>query len=441
MTSRTLTEVRIPGRPDHSHQSGPRRPLPISADTIRDTVIAASAARCRTIPRISTAELDRNPHGVFRRFRRLTPLLEGEDGSYIALRSVDIDRLFVDQRIRQLEAERVRSLGIEDGALFDLLANTMLLSNGATHYRRRAPLSRAFAYRLEASIRPRIRKVADDLLTRHLGRRQMSFRDDYAGPVAVRTIGLILDLPEQDLPQFANWIYNTTHLAGLPHSGVELPAIEQAAHELVAYIGQLLAARRATPRDDFLTDYVVMVEQEGELSAAEALAQLIIMILAGSDITRTALVMQVALLLQHREQWDAVCRNPALIPAAVSEALRYEPPVGFAPRFTLDDVEVGGEVIPARRVLMLSTLSAMRDPALYSDPDCFNIFRSEQHYRHLAFGEGPHRCLGEVLARTQLQETLTALVERVPQLRLVDGAPFITGHAGIRNVSEMGVAW
>jgi cytochrome P450 family 103 len=406
-----------------------------------ESTVAGRSARPRSLPRLATDDLDRNPHGIFRRFRPLTALLEREDGSYLAIRSTDVERLMVDQRTRQLETERFQSRGIGNGALFEVAANSMMLANGTAHRRRRAPISRAFAYRLITGMRPRIRDIADQLLQRHLAGRHMSLRDDYAALLPARTISMILGLPEHDIPSFTRWVYSLARVTCYSYSAEEVPEMEQAAQDLLFYTSELLAERRAIPRDDFLTDYVAMADQEGVLSAPEILSQLITIMVAGSDTTRTAMVMQVALLLQHREQWDAICRKPALIPSAVSEALRYEPPIGSVPRFALEDIEIGGTIVPARSVIVLSTLSAMRDPALYTDPDRFNILRTDHPYRHLVFGGGPHRCLGEVLARAGLEEGLAALAARLPQLRLVDDTPVITGHAGIRRVSDVRVAW
>ncbi len=394
------------------------------------------------MPRLTTDELDRNPHGVFRRFRPLTPLLEREDGTYVVIRSGDVERLMTDQRTRQLETERFQARGTDNGALFELVANSMMLSNGATHRRRRAPVSRAFAHRLITGMRPRIRDVADELLRQHLAGRQMSLRDDYAALIPARTISMVLGLPEHDIPSFTRWVYSLARSTTFSYTAAEAPEMEQAAHDLLFYTSELLAQRRAVPRDDFLTDYVNMADQEGLLSAPEILSQLITVMVAGSETTRTAMVMQVALLLEHREQWDAICRKPALIPSAVSEGLRYEPAIGSVPRFTLEDIEIGRIVVPAESVMVLSTLSAMRDPALYSEPDRFNILRTDHPYRHMVFGGGPHRCLGEVLARAGLEEGLAALAVRLPQLRLAaDETPVITGHAGMRRVADVRVAW
>ena len=171
------------------------------------------------------------------------------------------------------------------------------------------------------------------------------------------------------------------------------------------------------------------------------MSQVVTIIIAGSDTTRGAIAVQVALLLQHREQWDAICADPALIPGAVSEALRYEPVVGSIPRFAVEDIEIEGYVVPRKSILSLSTLSAMRDPAQYADPDTFNIRRTDHPRRHLIFGLGVHRCLGEVLARAELEESLAALTERLPRLEIAGHPPYLHGHGGIRRIDGMRVQW
>jgi cytochrome P450 len=153
------------------------------------------------------------------------------------------------------------------------------------------------------------------------------------------------------------------------------------------------------------------------------------------------MTIQVGLLLQHPEQWEAVCKDPALIPGAVAESLRYEPSVGSIPRFTLEDIDLDGYVVPRNQMLSLSTLSAMRDVAVYSDPDRFDICRSDQSRKHLVFGGGPHRCLGEALAKAELEEGLAALAARLPRLRVAGDPLTVRGYGGIRRVSNLHVTW
>jgi hypothetical protein len=121
--------------------------------------------------------------------------------------------------------------------------------------------------------------------------------------------------------------------------------------------------------------------------------------------------------------------------------MRYEPAVGSFARFTLEEIDIDGWTVPRNRVLSLSMLAAMRDPQLYADPDRFDIRRSDHPRRHVIFGAGSHRCLGEALAKAELEEQLAALTARVPRLQLVGDPPVVRGSGGIRSVRNMRVRW
>jgi hypothetical protein len=392
-------------------------------------------------PTFSIAALDQDPHGIYRRHRPITPLIRREGGSYIAIRADDVERLATDPRTRQVETDLLKSRGITEGPLFDTFSNSMLYSNGPEHRRRRSPISRAFAFKLMSALRPRISALARTLIDRHLARGEMSFLDDFASLLPAHLISGILGLPESDIPRFTGWVYQISRAISYSFSNAELPAVNAAIQQMAVYGDELLAARRAIPRDDFLTSYMEAVDQEGLLSPAETLSQLLMTILAGSDTTRGAMAIQVSLLLQHREQWDAVRADETLIPGAVSEALRFEPLAASIPRVTLEEIELDGHVVPANSILTLSTMAAMRDPALYDQPDNFDIRRTDHPRRHLVFGVGAHRCLGETLARAELEEGLAAILERLPQLELVGNPPAIDGHAALRRVGPMSVRW
>lgn len=400
-----------------------------------------SSAQIREPPTVPRAELDQRPHEMFRRLRPLTPLVRRDDGGYIAIRAADVERLMTDPRTRQSETELPTSRGVTDGPLFTFFKSSMLFTNGPDHRRRRAPLSRVFAVKLVADLRPRIRAVAERLIERASARKEMNLLDDYAALIPARMISEVLGLAEEDIPRFTRWVYTMARAITPSFAREEVPEIVDAADQLTAYVSELLANRRASPRDDFLTSYVRAMDAEGNLSPEETLAQIMTVILGGSDTTRSAMTIQVALLLQHPEQWEAVCRDPALIPGAVVESLRYEPSVGSVPRFTLDEIEIEGYVVPRNRMLSLSTLSAMRDSAVYADPDRFDIRRGDLSRKHPVFGNGVHRCLGEALAKAELEEGLAALSARLPQLRLVGEPPVVRGHGGIRQMSNMHVSW
>lgn len=402
--------------------------------------LASAPTTSRALPTASTPELDTDAHGVFRRHRQGAPFIHRTDGVYLAIRAADVQALITDPRTRQVETDFFKLRGITSGPILDVLGESMLYSNDAVHRRRRSPMSRAFAFRVVTDIRPRIRAVADKLIDDRLGEGQMNLVNDYTALIPALTVADILGLPDEDVPAFTRRVYSFSRALSPSFTPADLPDIQQAGAELLDYVGRLVADRSASPRDDFLTGYVRAVEEAGELSPAEIISQVVVVIIGGSDTTRAAMAIQTALLLEHGE-WEAVCADPSLIPGVVSESLRYEPPVGSVPRFTLADIEIDGFTVPANKVLTLSTIAAMRDPALYADPDSFDIRRTDHPRWHLVFGGGAHRCLGEALARAELEEGLAALAARLPNLRL-SGTPLrVTGHAGIRRLGPLQVAW
>ena len=390
---------------------------------------------------IPTRELELEPHRVFKTYRPLTPFIERDDGVFIAIRAADVEGLATDPRTRQLQTEMGLTRGVTQGPLFDFFNNSMLLSNGTAHRRRRAPLSRAFALRVINDLRPHIRKIVNALIDEHHARGEMRFRDEFAAWVPARVIADILGIPTADIPEFTRNVYQLARSLTPTFSRADVPELDDAADRLTKYVEMLLDERRREPRDDLLTAYLHAADEADLLSRIEALIQIVTVLLAGSDTTRAALTIQASLLLQNREQWDALCHDSSLISGAVLESLRYEPSVGSFPRFTLEDIEIDGRTVPSNRMLSMSTLSALRDPALYRDPDRFDITRTDHPRRPMVFGAGSHRCLGETLALLELEETLAALAERLPKLELVCNAPSIEGSGGIRRVGEMQVRW
>ena len=392
-------------------------------------------------PLIPAAELERNPHNIFKTYRPLTPFIKREDGVFVAIRADDVESLATDPRTRQMQTEIGLARGVTQGPLFDFFNNTMLLSNGVAHRRRRAPLSRAFALKVVTDLRPHIRKIVNDLIDQHYAHGEIRFRDELAAWIPARVISDMLGMSPEDIPEFTRNVYQLARSLSPSFRREDVPELNDAADWLTKYVEALLEKRRHEPRDDLLTSYLHAVDEADVLSHIEALIQIVSVILAGSDTTRAALTIQLSLLMQHREQWDALRRDPSLIRGAVLESLRYEPSVGSFPRFTLEEIEIDGQTVPRGVMLSMSTLSAMRDPTLYRDPDRFDISRTDHPRRHAVFGAGSHRCLGETLALSELEETLAVLLERLPNLELIGLAPTVQGSGGIRQVSELHIRW
>ena len=399
------------------------------------------AQRHPGLPTLSIADLEADPHGVLRRYRALTPFAAHEAGGYFVLRARDVEALAKDPRARQTETEFPEMRGITEGVIFDNFKYGMLTSNDAVHRRRRSPFTRTFAARMISDLRPRIRRTAEELVESWYGDGEVDLVDHYAALIPARAISDLLGLPRDDIPHFTRLVYEVSRVLSFTFGPEDVPHLEAAARELQDYVEQTLNDRRKAPKDDFLSAFLAAADEAGELSPLEIIVQIVVLIVGGTDTTRVASAMQVALLLQDRAQWEAVCRDPALIPGAVSEALRYEPSVASLGRFTLEDIDVDGQTIPAGQFVTLSTLSAMRDERVYAQPDVFNIRRTDMPRVHMVFGGGPHRCIGEALARAELEEGLAVLTERLPQCHLAGDMPSLQGHAGIRRIGPMRVAW
>jgi cytochrome P450 family 103 len=215
---------------------------------------------------IRAEELEQRAHDVFRHHRPLAPLVRREDGVYIAIRAQDVASLATDPRTRQLETELVFARGVTEGPLYDFFSNSMLLSNGPLHRRRRAPFARAFALKLITEMRPKIRSIANELIDRHYARGEMDFIADFAAPIPARVISEILGLPAADIPEFTHHVYNLARSLSSAFSRDDVPALQTSAHELSNYVRKSLAERRSQPRVDFLTACMGAVSAANELS-------------------------------------------------------------------------------------------------------------------------------------------------------------------------------
>lgn len=378
---------------------------------------------------------------LFGDLREQTPLVKvpmGMGSMVLGLRASMVDDIVSPENTRQLETEMKMMQGIFDGPIFDFIAQVMLFANGDAHQRRRQPVARTFAFKLMEAMRPKAAAVAAEIITENLGKGTFDFLHGFAAQIPARIIADILGIPRSDLPVFMKWISDTAESIGFVDVA-RRAEIEQSLVEFNAYVDKLLADRRANPRGDFLSDYVAATAASGDMTEGEIRAQVVGLILAGSDTTRNSMCMTLSQLLQHPAQWADLCANPdGLKKKASEEGLRFEPVVSGIPRVTIRDLEIEGYVIPAGAVLMVSILSVLRDPAVYADPETFNIHRADQQRWHLAFGAGAHRCAGEALARVELEEILAAVARLAPNTRIVGAAPKLNPGA-IRTVDQMQV--
>ncbi|WP_172296836.1 cytochrome P450 [Pseudoruegeria sp. HB172150] len=383
--------------------------------------------------------LSQNPHAMFAGLRDHYPVIEVGEQQYLALRGEDVLSLLTDSRTVQIEgADYARLNRVPEGAVSRLMSDFFLFSNGKTHRTLRSLFARSFAHRAIEASRGQVRAKAAAIVAELPRGESFDFVEAMASRMPAEMIALILGLPESDAPYFTTLVYETTRAVVPPYPLDHHSVIEAATAELFFYVEEHLLRRLDEPCDDMLSMLVTDWQENRVIPFDSLVNQVIGIVIAGSDTTRAGFAMLTTLLLQHPEQWEMLRGEPSLLPGAVAEGLRYEPPAASVPRFTVAPVEIAGVTLPAGVMLSASTMSALRDPALYADPDRFDITRTDHPKLHSVFGLGPHRCIGDVLSRIELEESLAALIAGAPDIEL-EVAPKLQGYRSLRRITPMQV--
>jgi len=392
------------------------------------------------LPKVPFGEVDGiDTYAVLKSLREQAPLARTDVGITLALRNRHVE-LVTSDATRQIETETKMMQGIFDGPIFEFTRLAMLFANGETHMRRRLPVARTFAFKLMEAMRPRIRSIAEDMVRTHLNEGPIDFVENIASMMPARIIAEIMGIPEADIPVFRQWIEDTAAAIGMIDMD-KREKIETSLAEFMAYVSDLLETRRQAPQEDFLSDYVAATAAAGNLDEGEIRTQILGLILAGSDTTRGSMCMILSEMLQRPDQWADFAADPdGLKKSVMEEGLRYQPVISAIPRVATRDLEIDGYRVPEGAVIAISTPSILRDPDIFEDPETFNIHRTDHQKWHFVFGAGAHRCVGEALAKAELEEILSAIVRIAPKTELI-GPPPSLSFGAIRPVSAMSVAF
>jgi cytochrome P450 len=280
-------------------------------------------------------------------------------------------------------------------------------------------VSHAFTPRVVEGLRPRIQAIVDELLEAVGNVGTMEVVDDLAYPLPVRVICEMLGVPPSDHLRIKQWssdVARALDMIGAPGDPDVLARGQAGHHALAEYFMALLPERRAHPRDDLLSLLIAAEEQGDKLTEGELLVTCLLLFIAGHETTVNLIGNGLLALLRNPDQLQRLRMNPALLPTAVEELLRYDSPVQRTARIPNTDVEVGGRSIPRGTLVVAAIGAANRDPAHFPDPDRLDIGRADN--RHIAFGFGIHYCLGAPLARLEGQIALGTLLRRFPSLAL-----------------------
>ncbi len=338
---------------------------------------------------------------------------------WAVLRYAEASALLRDRRFRQGNARWPEQNGLHSGPFVGWWKETLLSLEGDDHARLR---------RLLAAGLPQARHRRDGAAVPASGRRprrrvrergRVEFIGEFAEPYAARIICVLLGLPEENWRQVAHWADDLGKSFGVRIAD-DLPRIEAALAGLHGYIDEVVEDRRAHPRDDLVSTLVRAEETDGRLSGHELGVALVFLAFAGMETTRNQLGLALQTLLAHPAQWQLLGDRPELGASAVEEVMRVNPTVTWVTREAIEDVDLGGLLIPAGGIVQVLSHASGTDPAAMPDPS-FDI--TAERPPHLGFGGGVHHCLGHFVARTDMAVALPLLARR-----LRDAVPDGPGH-------------
>src|SRR6202522_897064 len=319
-------------------------------------------------------------------------------------------------------------------------SRNMLGSDPAQPSRLPRLVSRDFTPRRIRELEPRIREIAKELLDKAEAKGEFDVMADLANTLAVTVISDMLGVPAGLNARFKHWSDTITggdnNVPGAPQPPESIRAID----ELGDYFTAEIEKRRANPGPDLVSALVAAHDEGDVMSAADLLSFVTLLLVAGNETTTNLIGNGTLALGRHPEQFDALKRNPAMLPRAIEEMLRYDGPVQSTVRFTQQPVQLGGTEIPAGGFALMIVAAADRDPSQFKNPEKFDITRDPNE--HVAFGEGIHFCIGAPLARMEATVAFEGMLERFPRLRLKDPAivPTYKGSYFLRGLESLPVA-
>jgi cytochrome P450 family 142 subfamily A polypeptide 1 len=306
------------------------------------------------------------------------------------------------------------------------------------HKKRRSLVNKGFTMRRVAEREPRIRELCVDLIERAKAGRRFDFVKDVAAWLPLIVIGDMLGVEPEDHAHLLRWSDDM-----LSATGVSTPEVlERAQNAFLAYReyqGRVLADRRARPQQSDLVSILAHAQIDGDkLNDEEVLMESLLILIGGDETTRHVISGGMYELLTHPEQRRLLAEDPAKIPSAVEEMLRWVSPIQNMARTATRDVELRGQRIRAGDKLLLLYPSANRDARVFEDPSVFDVEREPNE--HVAFGYGAHFCLGASLARLELRVMFEEILARLPDLQLAtDQAPRLRASNFISGIEELPV--
>ncbi len=381
-----------------------------------------------------------DPYPSFARARVQAPVQWHEGlGLWLAFTPAESDAVLRDRRRGRIWRDREPA---ERFGSFNLVhRNALLEMEPPDHTRLRRLVSAAFARGHVERLRPWVQRLAgelvDGLVERSGGTEPVDVLSGMAEELPVAVIAELLGVPDADRPLLRPWSNAIVKMYEYGRTAAVEDAAERAADQFVTYLRGLAAERRRTPGEDLLSHLGGVRDSDGDrLTEDELVTTCVLLLNAGHEATVNVSGNGLLALLHHPDQLARLRDDPGLLPTAVEEFMRFDSPLQLFERTATTDVQVGGVTVREGQKVAALLGAANRDPAVFPDPDRFDVGRTDNP--HITFGAGVHFCIGAPLARVELQASFGALLERTSRLEL-GGEPVRRPEFVIRGLAELPV--
>lgn len=399
-------------------------------------------------PQFSLTGLAADPYPAYRAWREAGPVCRTPAGAWVVLWFADVDRLWRSSRL-SVERPTEPQTGLEDARG----SAAMLNRDAPDHTRMRAAISPVLASGL-SSLPELVGHLSRELLSEVQGD-SLELISQYASPLAFRTLTRLLGVPrtlEIPLQQHCETLVEavdlwwetllddgagmSTRASGGEEASAHLTQFRTAGERVREILSELMADHATAERDGLLADLIRASQENGQLTREELLEQILLLLMAGHEPVCNLIANTVLALVARPDQLRGLRHDPSLVPNAIAESMRFDSPIQLSRRYVGADVGVGSHTIPAGSTVILAVGCANRDAARWgSNAEDYDIRRPDAA-QHIAFGRGPHHCLGARLAQVEAELALSALLADFSEFSL-SAPPTWNGRVNVRGLSSL----
>ena len=380
-----------------------------------------------------------NPYPLYRELRESDPVhWDPYLHAWVITRYEDVVRVLRDFSAARVPGpESLRSMGLETlSPIAKVMVQQMLFLDPPAHTRVRGLASQAFAPHRVAALRDHVRDIVRSLLDVAAPKGRMDIMRELAEPLPYTITAEMMGVPVQDASQLKKWSQDFARLLGnFQHDAEQARTISRSVEEMTKYFRAAIVATRKQPREGLIHSFITASAGDDRYTEDEIVANAIVTMVGGQETTTNLIGNGVLTLLRHPAECERLRCDFSLLPGAVEEMLRYEPPSQHTARLAPEDVPLGGRLIRKRQAVIAVLASANRDPDRFPEPDRFQIARKDN--RHLSFGWAAHFCFGATLARIEAQVAFEEVLGRCTGWSLDTSALTWRENLGLRGLTSL----